>query len=71
MGTELMLRARTRTGVSAAALSGGVFMNRILLSGLSQALREAGFTVYRNERVPMNDGGVALGQVYLAAMKED
>lgn len=51
------------------ALSGGVFMNRILLGLVCEELTKAGYDVYTNEKVPMNDGGIALGQSYIAKLK--
>ncbi len=51
------------------ALSGGCFANRILLNNVETLLRDEGLSVYRNELVPENDGGIALGQAYLAAMQ--
>lgn len=53
-----------------AALSGGVFANRILLSLCRERLLREGFMVYTNETVPVNDGGIALGQAYIAAVKK-
>ena len=49
-------------------LSGGVFANRILGSLISRILRDRGFAVYFNEKVPGNDGGIALGQCFLAEL---
>lgn len=49
------------------ALSGGTFQNRILLTYLEEKLKGQGFLVYRNEQVPPGDGGLALGQAFLAA----
>ncbi len=42
-------------------LSGGVFQNRLLLSGLTHALRAQGLTVHTNSVVPCNDGGSLAG----------
>lgn len=53
-----------------AVLSGGVFSNRLLLSMCGKELLEAGFDVYTNEFVPVNDGGIALGQAYIAMLTE-
>lgn len=48
-------------------LSGGVMQNRLLGSGLAQGLRAAGLDVLCQQRVPCNDGGLALGQAAIAA----
>ena len=55
-------RAREATGLSTAALSGGVFQNRLLLRLVTEGLAHHGFTVLRHHLVPPNDGGLALGQ---------
>ena len=55
-------RARESTGLSAVALSGGVFQNRRLVELLVPDLEQAGFEVLRHRQVPPNDGGIALGQ---------
>ena len=59
-------RLRERTGIRQIALSGGVFAN-VLLQERCRALLEAdGFSVYVNEQVPGNDGGICLGQAWIA-----
>jgi hydrogenase maturation protein HypF len=58
--------ART-LGAERAALSGGCFQNRILLERAYRRLAEAGIRVYVHQRIPPNDGGIALGQVAVAA----
>ncbi len=51
------------------ALSGGTFQNRLLLEGARQALEEQGFAVYWNQKVPSGDGGLCLGQAWVAARR--
>ncbi len=54
-------------GAERAVLSGGCFQNRILLERAYHRLTEAGIRVYVHQRIPPNDGGIALGQVAVAA----
>ncbi len=56
---------RDKTGINKAALSGGVFQNRILTEKCLKLLRDNGFEVYCNISVSPNDGGIALGQSYI------
>jgi hydrogenase maturation protein HypF len=48
-------------------LSGGVFVNRVLLAVTSEALARRGLEVLTHRRVPANDGGLSLGQVAVGA----
>ncbi len=52
-------------------LSGGTFQNRILLERTLAILEADGYRVFFNEKVPAGDGGLCLGQAYLAAMREE
>jgi hydrogenase maturation protein HypF len=63
------VRARPRTSVATVALSGGVWQNVALLEMTVPALRARGFEVLLHRKVPANDGGVALGQVAVAAAR--
>jgi len=55
--------------VKQIALSGGSFINRILLSEVIKGLNVSGKQVYTNEKVPCGDGGIALGQMYVITYK--
>jgi hydrogenase maturation protein HypF len=47
-------------------MAGGVFQNRLLADGCEAALVAGGFEVLAAGLVPVNDGGVALGQAAVA-----
>ena len=56
---------RKDSGVNQVALTGGTFQNKILMEGVLDGLREAGFEPYYNISVSPNDGGIALGQAFV------
>ncbi|GIF77795.1 carbamoyltransferase HypF [Asanoa siamensis] len=64
---DLAGRARDRTGLRTVALGGGVFQNAVLLQAAEGLLTDRGFTVLRPRLLPPNDGGIALGQLLIAA----
>ena len=64
---ELAKRFWKKYKIRRVALSGGVFQNSRLLADSKELLKENGFNVYSNEKVPVNDLGIALGQAYIAA----
>jgi hydrogenase maturation protein HypF len=51
-------------GQERIVLTGGCFQNRYLTERTVYALIEEGFRPYWHQRVPPNDGGIALGQLY-------
>jgi hydrogenase maturation protein HypF len=55
-----------RVDVPNVLLTGGCFQNRYLTERVVQRLGEAGFSAHWHQRVPPNDGGIALGQVMAA-----
>ncbi len=65
MALGMIKRLSERTGIKAVALSGGVFQNAVLLQSLKTELGTSGYSVYVNESVPPNDGGIGLGQAYI------
>ena len=56
-----------RIGIARVVLAGGCFQNRFLLEHTVCRLGEDGFRAYWPQRVPPNDGGIALGQAVVAA----
>ena len=65
--TDALNRMRDDIGLEQVVLSGGVFHNQILLEKVSEQLREQGFQVYQHTQVPPGDGGISLGQAYVAS----
>jgi hydrogenase maturation protein HypF len=64
---QALVRLAAARGLDRVVLSGGVFCNRVLLQATAAALADAGLRVLVPERVPPNDGGIALGQAAVAA----
>ncbi|MHC5094030.1 MAG: Kae1-like domain-containing protein, partial [Planctomycetota bacterium] len=61
------VKARQRTGIAEVALSGGVFCNRYLANRMVRRLQAEQFRVLWKKTIPVNDGGIALGQAAIAA----
>jgi hydrogenase maturation protein HypF len=69
---DLAKIARGQTQLNQVALSGGVFCNRYLANRLIERLQDEQFSVLWQKSVPVNDGGISLGQAAIAAkMIED
>jgi hydrogenase maturation protein HypF len=63
---EGIVAVAKRAGLERVALSGGCFQNRYLTERAVRRLEAEGFRPYWHQRVPPNDGGIALGQVVAA-----
>jgi hydrogenase maturation protein HypF len=59
--------AADKTGISSVALSGGCFLNRVLTETVVPLLRTRGLVPLLARAVPPNDGGLSLGQAWVAA----
>jgi hydrogenase maturation protein HypF len=59
------------TGIRTMALSGGTFQNRYLSERIEQSLLDDQFKVLIPTQLPVNDGGIALGQLAVAAKKRE
>jgi hydrogenase maturation protein HypF len=62
--TELIVETAARVGEKRVVLSGGCFQNRYLSERVISRLQAEGFHPYWHQRVPPNDGGIALGQIF-------
>jgi hydrogenase maturation protein HypF len=67
LSLDVCRQVRTELGCQTVALSGGVWQNMFLLQRVIDALQNNGFRVLIHQRVPANDGCIALGQVMVAA----
>ncbi|MDY0340858.1 MAG: carbamoyltransferase HypF [Coriobacteriia bacterium] len=63
---ETCVRLAPELDVQYVALSGGVFMNRLVMRGVVLGLREVGLEPLTHQRLPSNDGGVSFGQAIIA-----
>ncbi|OOG22434.1 carbamoyltransferase HypF [Thioalkalivibrio denitrificans] len=62
------MAVREAHGEFTVGLSGGVFLNRVLVERVMQRLEAQGFAVYLPERVPHNDAGLSYGQIIEGAL---
>jgi len=63
---EAIVAVARHAGQNRVVLSGGCFQNRYLTERAVRRLQAEGFRPYWHQRVPPNDGGIALGQVVAA-----
>ena len=68
---EVASAACARTGARHIACAGGVFMNRLVLSGVVTGVESAGLSALVHRDLPMNDGAVSYGQAVVAWARRD
>ena len=66
---ETVQKISRDTSLRSVVLSGGVWQNMTLLQKTISLLRKDGFEIYIHREVPTNDGGLSLGQAYIAASR--
>jgi hydrogenase maturation protein HypF len=66
---EWVQQAAAHTHLTTVALGGGVFLNRILSRAVAEQLAARGLTVLQACQAPVNDGGLALGQAWVAMQR--
>lgn len=64
---DLILKIAQKYNIEQITLSGGCFVNRILLESAITKLEKHNFKVFTNEQVSCGDNGLCLGQAYLAS----
>jgi hydrogenase maturation protein HypF len=67
---EMAVDVANRFGEKNVVLSGGCFQNRYLTERMVSRLLDTGYRPYWHQRVPPNDGGIALGQVMAVGRKD-
>ena len=65
MLSTMVKQLRRKYDINTVVVSGGVFQNHILFESLIKELEKENFSVFSNEKVPANDGGIALGQALI------
>lgn len=63
---EVLDRLRHKTGIRQVVLSGGVFQNKLLVEGALKMIEKLGLDGYISSKIPPNDGGISLGQAFVA-----
>ncbi|MCC6986054.1 MAG: carbamoyltransferase HypF, partial [Anaerolineales bacterium] len=66
---ETVTKISRETSLRSVVLSGGVWQNITLLRKSISLLSKDGFEIYIHREVPTNDGGLSLGQAYIAASR--
>lgn len=64
---EVVVQAALRAAHRTVVLAGGCFQNRLLTERCVSRLEQEGYVPVIAERVPPNDGGLAVGQIVAAA----
>lgn len=64
---EAIVETAYRIGEKRIVLTGGCFQNKYLTERAVRRLEEEGFRPYWHQRIPPNDGGIALGQIVAAS----
>ncbi|WP_411873221.1 carbamoyltransferase HypF [Vulcanococcus limneticus] len=66
---QLLAALAGQLGVKRLLLAGGCFQNRLLLELAVECLADAGIEALWPQRIPCNDGGLALGQLLAAGWR--
>ena len=67
---EMAKQYRMQTGTDKVVISGGCFQNKRLTEQLQRMFAEASIPLFVPGHIPCNDGGVAVGQLAIAASRK-
>ena len=67
---QVVLDFSVKSAFGKIVLGGGCFQNRLLTERVVTLLREKGFAVYLPQRIPVNDGGICVGQAAIASSRK-
>lgn len=68
--TEIIIKTARMVDEERVVLTGGCFQNKYLTERTVRRLEQEGFRPYWHQRVPPNDGGISLGQIYAVLRKQ-
>jgi len=68
---EMIVAVARRARQERVVLTGGCFQNRYLTERAVKRLQAEGFRPYWHQRIPPNDGGIALGQILAGSRWEE
>jgi hydrogenase maturation protein HypF len=66
---DWVTRAARASGITDVTLSGGCFLNAALTDAVRRGCAAAGLNVFMARQLPPNDGGLSLGQAWIAALE--
>lgn len=66
---DWIVRVARSTGITDVTLSGGCFLNAVIAEAIQRGCAAAGLRTFLPCQVPPNDGGLSLGQAWIAALQ--
>jgi hydrogenase maturation protein HypF len=61
--SQMVIKIARQFSINNLVLTGGCFQNKYLIEKTIKTLQDEGFMVYWPQKIPPNDGGIALGQI--------
>ncbi len=67
---DMAVQLAGQSKIDTIVLTGGCFQNKLLFEACVSRIEENGLVCLTQSEVPMNDGGLSLGQAAIAAARE-